>query len=380
MSSDEAAKPGTASSHATAVAEQGAAAAEPPDRGIELVDCDVHCSIGGIDDLLPHLPEVWRRYVCESGFKGPPPSWYPKVKRQAARDDSHPPGGGVPGSDLAFLQAQHLDHWRIDRAIMTPLFAADCLPNVDFGAALCAAHNDFMLEHWYQRDPRMRGSIVVPWRDADLAVREIERVGTHPRVVQVILLVCTGVLYGQRRFHRIWEAAARHGLVLGVHWGGSEPPRSSGAAPSYYLEYHVNLAQAAMAQIVSFVCEGTFERIPALRVALIEGGMAWLPALMWRLDKDWRGCRLEVPWLRRPPSEYIREHVRLTTQPIEEPADPRHLAQTIEHMGSDRMLLFATDYPHWDFDSPARALPGSIPQALRRRILAENAVEFYRLS
>jgi predicted TIM-barrel fold metal-dependent hydrolase len=135
-----------------------------------------------------------------------------------------------------------------------------------------------------------------------------------------------------------------------------------------------------MAHIVSFVCEGIFERCPDLRVAIIEGGMAWLPSLMWRLDKDWRGCHMEVPWVRRPPSSYIRDHMRLTTQPIEEPDNPAHLLQTIEHMGSDQLLMFATDYPHWDFDSPQRALPSSTPKALRKRIMADNAVEFYRLT
>ncbi len=349
-------------------------------NSIELVDCDVHCAINSIDDLLPYLPEVWQRYVRESGFRGPPPSWYPKMKRHASRDDSHPPSGRVPGSDFEFLKHQHLDLWRIDRAVMNPLYPVDCLPHVDLGAALASAHNDYMIHEWYERDERMRGSIIVPWKSPELAIREIERVGGHPRVVQIILLVCTGALYGQRQFHPIWEAAARHGLVVGIHWGGSEPPRASGAAPSYYLEYHVNLAQAAMAQIVSFVCEGAFEHCPNLRVAIIEGGTAWLPSLMWRLDKDWRGCRMEVPWLRRRPSDYIRDHIRLTTQPIEEPDNPHHLMQVIEHMGSDRMLMFSTDYPHWDFDSPSRALPAALPKPLRQRILADNAIEFYHLT
>jgi uncharacterized protein len=347
---------------------------------IELVDCDVHCTINSIEDLMPYLPDVWQHYVRESGFRAPPPSRYPRVKRNSARDDSHPPSGRVPGSDLAFLQRQHFDHWLIDRAIMNPLYGVDCLPNPDFSAALCSAHNDYIIQEWYERDERMRGSIIVPWRDPELAVREIERVGGHPRVVQILLPMCAGALYGQRQFHPIWEAACRHNLVVAIHFGGNEPPRASGAAPSFYLEYHVNLAQAAMAHIVSLVCEGAFERFPSMRVVIIEGGTAWLPSLMWRLDRDWRGCRMEVPWVRRAPSEYIRDHVRLTTQPIEEPDNPMHLLQTIEHMGSDRMLMFSTDYPHWDFDSPSRALPTIIPKALRQRIMSENAIEFYKLS
>ncbi len=352
-----------------------------PDSSITLVDADVHCQIRSIEDLMPYLPNVWQHYIHESGLENPGKSWYPKVKRSAARDDAHPPNGVPPGSDLAFTQKQHLDYWKIDRAIMNPLYGADFLYNADLSAALCAAYNDFMIEHWYEKDKRLYGSMMIPWRDADLAVREIERIGSHPRILQIILHMTPEVLWGQRPFHPIWAAAEKHNLVLGIHWGGYAPPRATGgAAPSFYMEFHTTEALAAMAHIASFVCEGVFQKFPALKVAIIEGGMAWLPALMWRLDKDWRGCRMEVPWLTESPSKLIRRHIRLTTQPIEEPENPKHLLETINHMGSDNMLLFATDYPHWDFDSPAKALPRQIPKPLQKRIFADNAIDFYGLT
>ena len=74
------------------------------------------------------------------------------------------------------------------------------------------------------------------------------------------------------------------------------------------------------------VFEGVFERFPKLQVVLIEGGFAWVPALCWRMDKHWERMREEVPHVKRPPSEYVREHVWFTTQPIEEPENPQHLA------------------------------------------------------
>ncbi len=99
------------------------------------------------------------------------------------------------------------------------------------------------------------------------------------------------------------------------------------------------------------VLEGVFERFPKLRVVLIEGGFVWVPSLCWRLDKHWKTLRSEVPHLKRAPSEYVREHFWFTSQPIEEPEDPRHMLDAMDWVGWDK-ILFSTDYPHWDFDDP----------------------------
>jgi predicted TIM-barrel fold metal-dependent hydrolase len=116
-----------------------------------------------------------------------------------------------------------------------------------------------------------------------------------------------------------------------------------------------------------------------LKIVLIEGGFAWLPALMWRMDRSWQLLRAEIPDLQRRPSEYVREHFWITTQPIEEPTQLAFFNQLLEQLDMNDRLLFATDYPHWDFDAPDRALPQTLPLELRRKILAENARAFYRL-
>ena len=114
------------------------------------------------------------------------------------------------------------------------------------------------------------------------------------------------------------------------------------------------MRRAIEAVVTSLVMEGVFERFPKLRVVLVEAGFVWVPSLCWRLDRLWERMRDEVPHLTRPPSEYIRQNIWYTTQPIEEPANPEHLKETIDWIGWDR-LLFSTDYPHWDYDDPNHA-------------------------
>jgi predicted TIM-barrel fold metal-dependent hydrolase len=139
------------------------------------------------------------------------------------------------------------------------------------------------------------------------------------------------------------------------------------------------MAQVFQTQVLSLIVEGVFDRFPDLRLALVEGGWTWLPSLMWRIDKDWKGLRREVPWNTRVPSAYIRERMRLSLQPLDAPGEPKHLLQIIEQLGSDELLMFSTDYPHWHFASPEEAIPPGLAPDLRRKILRDNAVSFYQL-
>jgi len=139
------------------------------------------------------------------------------------------------------------------------------------------------------------------------------------------------------------------------------------------------MATAFADQLTSLVCEGVFERYPELRIVLIEGGIAWLAPLMWRLDRAFHLLRAEAPSLAHEPSELIREHVWLTTQPIDEPPRAEDFAALLEDLGMNDRVMFATDYPHWDFDAPDRALPTGLDHGVRERIMAGNARSLYRL-
>jgi Amidohydrolase len=117
---------------------------------------------------------------------------------------------------------------------------------------------------------------------------------------------------------------------------------------------------------------------PKLRVVMIEGGFGWAPSLAWRLDAHWAKMRNETPHVKMKPSEYMRRNVWFSTQPVEEPENPDDLRKICEWIGWDR-LLYASDYPHWDFDAPVRAFPIVMSEQEKRMLFHDNAVAFYQL-
>lgn len=359
------------------------AIAEAPDRSkvkTAVIDCDIHTTLPAPEALYPYLPERWRRHQQRFGNRGHVGGAYPRAMPNAARHDSWPPNGGPPGSDLAFLQEQLLDAWGIEVGILNPLVGVGSELNLAWGAAKARAFNDWQIAEWVEPEPRLRGSILVPYEDGELSAAEIDRVGDHPGFVQVLLVVRTSEPLGRRKYWKMYEAAARHDLPIGIHFGGAGGGPITGAGwPSHYIEDHCGMPQAFQAQVISMVYEGIFEHFPTLKIVLIEGGFAWLPPLMWRMDRTWEKLRDEIPHVKRPPSEIVREHFWITTQPMEEPPKGQYFRQLLEQMDMDDRLMFATDYPHWDFDAPDRAIPVQLDETLRRKIMAENARALYNL-
>lgn len=279
------------------------------------------------------------------------------------------------------MREQLLDPLNLECGILNCLYRVGEQLNDEYGAALARAVNDWQIAEWLDKEPRLRASIVIPYENAELSVEEINRVAGHPGFVQVLIMPRTREPMGRRKYWKIYEVAESHGLPIAVHFGGlGGNATTSSGFPSYYIEDHTNMAQAFQCQVISMVCEGVFERFPNLRTVMLEGGFAWVPSLMWRLDKHWKRLREEVPFLTRKPSEYIRGHMRFTTQPMEEPPVSEYLLQVIRHLGSDEMLMFATDYPHWDYDAPDLTFPPKFPEALKQKIFYDNARSFYRLS
>ncbi|MGE3267848.1 MAG: amidohydrolase family protein [Chloroflexota bacterium] len=359
---------------------------QPAKRRLQhaVIDCDIHPSPKSQQDIDKFLPERWRRHRQRYGSHSFAGSYYPRAMPNASRSDAFPPDGSRPGSDLDFMRHQLLDAWQMDYGILQPLAGAPgAETNLEYGAALASALNEWQIEYWLDPEPRLRSGLLVPYEDGDLTVKEIERRGKHPGFVQVLLLIRTSEPLGRRKYWKMYEAAEAYDLPIGIHFGsqGGHPITGCGW-PSMYLEDHAGMSTAFQAQVISYILEGVFEQFPKLKIVLVEGGFAWLPTLGWRLDRAWEKMRDEVPHLKRKPSEYLQEHFWITTQPMEEPHNPEHFLHLLDQAPwlADR-LMFATDYPHWDFDAPDEAMPKiGLPDDFVRKVMAENARQLYKLA
>jgi predicted TIM-barrel fold metal-dependent hydrolase len=350
-----------------------------------LIDCDVHHVIGDREQFLDYVEPGQRAwFASQPTFGLPGYTWTHPVSWWQRPGEASDGDGALPeGSTLSQIRAG-LDAYGTDIAILNgndvPCLAL--MPSAYRAEALARAHNDWVRECWLDEEPRLRGSIVCPAQDPLRAAAEIRRVAQDERFVQVLLPGGSERPYGDPRYLPIFEAAAEHGLRVAIHANGEgigiAAPGGGAGYHTFYIEWHtLGSAGSTMAHMVSLVCNGVFGRFPGLMVALLEGGVAWLPGILWRLDMNWRGMRAEVPWLTEPPSAVVRRHLRFGTQPLEHtPGHDALLFEMLGAVGGEDILVYASDFPHWDLDDPSATI-SRLPPAWRDKVLHENALALY---
>lgn len=354
-----------------------------------IIDSDVHHNWRSDAEVVEYLPKKWREFIdLPQGRQLPlvPSSpFVPLADGVYHRLDAFPPNGGPPGSDYETMRRQLLDPLNIEHAVLSYDVGVNVgVRNVFFASALTRAINDWSIDRWLSmRDERINGAVLVPTQLPEDAAAEIRRVGTHPRMVEALLVVNgLGKPFGHPLYHPIYEAAAELGIPVAIHTGGERQlaPSSqwhAGGQVGSRVEFYNLFDQSAQHHLVSFITHGVFEKYRDLRVIFVEYGFAWLPYLVWELDNNYAGLRSESPWVKRLPSDYVREHVRFTTQPFDMSPEKGQLIQLLEAFGGmEDILMFATDYAHDDADT-ARHVASRLPESWWDKVFYENAAKFY---
>ena len=358
-----------------------------PKNSVKLVDCDLHHNFRDPEELLPYLSKFYQDHLLDQGLHLPG-AGYANTPYRKTRTDLKDPELKERDFNfsLEFTQKELLDRWNIDYGLLTgppPFYGYSGLPDPDWAAALCSAFNDWTIDNWLDRDGRIVNSILVSPTDPAQAVQEINRLAHRKDTAAVLVPMGTAMPFGNRFYHPIWEACAEHDLPVISHiGGGGGAARSTPSAvgyPTYYMESRMARPQIASTHAASLICEGVFEKFPNLKFGLIEVQQFWAVSVMWHMDADWKSIRDQTPWLKRLPSEYFRDHIRVGTQPMHEPEKPEQMYQMLEMLHADETLIFCTDFPHFDWNDPVTVFP-KLSDHMHRRIFGENALEMLRIS
>ncbi len=351
-----------------------------------LIDCDIHPrSVAPLRTLFPYMPAAWTRrleHLADARYSDQFPSLRLLRGHNGERRDAHPPQGPT-GSDPEFLSADLLDRFDIQYGLLVDLDASSAVQEaaeVELSVVLASALNDYALVKW--QDSRLRHAIVVPPFDPVAAAAEVRRLGPDPRV-SAVMLPMTTIRFGNSWWDPLYEAAGEYDLPLVTHDSGGEIASYRRMAsfpvstPDTYSVVKTQVSMLAASEVSSLVLQGAFERHPKLKFLFIEYGFPWVVPLTWRLDDVWRSrvgnASSTKPW----PRELVHDHVFFATQPVPSPHESRELIDLIEANLADN-LLFATDYPHFDQDSPDAVLKGLSP-ATREKIFSSNGRAVLRL-
>ena len=147
--------------------------------------------------------------------------------------------------------------------------------------------------------------------------------------------------------------------------------------PSYNHDFMVTYSLLAANQVMSLIFDGVFDRFPTLRIVFVEHAFSWILPLMWRMDAIYEARKSRVD-IKRKPSEYVKDHIKFTTQPLDYPEDKTELTRALEWMECEKILLFSSDYPHWTFDDP-RWLVKHLPKHAREAVMYKNGIATYHL-
>lgn len=347
-----------------------------------IIDCDVHPIVpGGLETLARHMPQAWaerfrRKGASLQGTSGVPLR-FQHPNGSVPRLDARGPKGGVAGSDPHHLIADLLDGNGVTVALLNCIQAgavSAALSGAEESVILARAYNDVFIEEWLPLDRRLRFAPTVPVQDPEAAAAEVRRVGRHAQVA-AISLPLLNIQMGNRWYWPIYAAAEEMDLPVYLHVTGIESlicgtPQITAGTFESYIDRYLAMPQLAESSVRNLVFSGALERFPRLRFVFAEFGFLWLLPLLWRMDRVWRGLRHDVPWVIRPPSETVRGRFFFTTQPVDEPDDPRDLERLIALIGEE-VLCFSSDYPHWDNDMPGATLRFLSPEK-RRRIFHDN--------
>jgi len=252
--------------------------------------------------------------------------------------------------------------------------------DVSLGPAVARAFNDWLASYCGRDPARLKAAAWVALEDIDRACGEAERAVAELGAVGVVVPPFTAdMAMDDPHFHPLYEQVESLDVPLLVH--------GAGELGSLGERYHTHVRRHAVAFPLSLmmasmelVCGGILERFPRLRVALLEGGVGWVPWWLDRLDEHYELQPSAAPFIREKPSQLVARYLAEGRLFWSCEMDEAELPRAVERLG-EGAILFASDYPHWDctFPGAVEALERrkDLSSAAKERMLSKNAEGLY---
>lgn len=319
--------------------------------GHTVVDVDAHFldSAEGLADYLDD-DDPWTERFREAKM-----SMVPQVSPdlyRAGRIKRDDVGYPVDGEGVVDVM-EYMDFDKIVMLPMAALFITGAGADDRRAELMARGFTEFMLDDVVDPGRGVYSLIPMPQHDPEAAVELIEKYGDEPGLPAICLSAPgSEPPLGNRRYDGIYEAAQSKDLTVVVHGGGSGLDDFHRKGYSRFIESHsLGFVETNMEQLTSIVIQGVPEKFPELDFVFQESGVLWVAAYMYRLDQEYLKRQDEAPLLEKLPSEYVQD-VYFGTQPLERPGDPEYFEKALRTIGTDS-LMFASDFPHWDFDPPS---------------------------
>ncbi|WP_050418961.1 amidohydrolase family protein [Bradyrhizobium tropiciagri] len=358
-----------------------------------IVDVDAHhVELDSWAEILTHIEDPVIRYNAQAIAKNWPYAANLAMSSHAPGLTMQDAGGRIPhqaqlAEHVPILEGEHRDLTLVRRAMQAmkidvqvvfpqPMLGIGMHPSAQAETQLVTAYNRWFVSRVLSRDSRIKSMLALPFRDPEASLRTVLEFADAPGVVGFLVTSQRQTQVSSRGYMRLYAELEERGLPLGFHAG---PDYMMERAVNRFVSVHaLSFVTCNMIHLTNWVMNGLPERFPKLKVIWIESGLAWLPFMMQRLDHEWLLRQSDAPLLKRLPSDYIKE-MFYTSQPLEA-TNMELLEATFRAINADTQLLYSSDWPHWDFDPPARiaSLP-FLSERARRNILGENAAQLFKL-
>ena len=244
---------------------------------------------------------------------------------------------------------------------------------------LCWAYNRWLTEKILpETKGRFFSMLCLPFNDPDASVRQVEAFGGRAGVKGFCVTAIRTLPVHHNSYMKVYRAIEERGLVLSFHSGTNSAEPMFKSLNRFATVHALGFPMYNILHMSNWVTNALGERFPKLKVVWIEAGLAWIPFLMQRLDHEFMLRTSEYPGLKKRPSDYMRD-MFYSTQPMEV-TDLIQLESTFRMMNAETQLLYASDYPHWDFDVPSRVLElPFLSERAKHNILGGNAARLFGL-